>query len=76
MIVREGKVLKIMSEARFNQNIGKLCLNEKTGTLHIVGKCCHAKVLYDKTPIFENIDEALASETRYAKHCKLCFKDK
>jgi len=74
--VDERIALKIMSESQFKKNIGKLYLNEGTGTLHIVGNCCHAKVLHDNSLIFENVDEALASETRYMRHCKLCFRDK
>lgn len=54
----------------------KYYLNEKTGKLHIINGCCHAKHIPANAKCFETEDEAISKETRYMSYCKICFKEK
>ena len=54
----------------------KYYLNEKTGKLHIIGKCCHSKYIPINGKCFETEDEAIRSEMRYMAYCRICFKEK
>lgn len=54
----------------------KYYLNENTGRLHIIGKCCHTKHLPPNAKCFATEDEAISSETRFMSYCKKCFKEK
>ncbi len=53
----------------------KFYLNEGTGTLHIIGGCPHAKTVPSNAKTYETIDEVIAENTRYVRHCKRCFKE-
>lgn len=62
-----------MSTEEISNLKGKYFLNGST--LHIIGKCHHTKHMCKPAKIFDSEDDAIASETRYMKYCKLCFKD-
>ncbi len=51
-------------------------VNSNTGTLHIIGGCCHSETIPKDLKIFKSEDEAIAENQRYMKHCKLCFQNK
>lgn len=53
----------------------KYYLNENTGTLHKVNGCCNSKNIPKDAKCFKTEDEAIKSETKYFKHCKICFKE-
>lgn len=51
------------------------CLNARTGTLHKTGMCRYSREGFTEIKYFETEDEAISSETKYMKHCKICFKE-
>ena len=54
----------------------KYYLNENTNTLHKINGCCHSKHISKDTKCFMTEDEVIEKETKYFKHCQLCFKEK
>ena len=53
----------------------KYYLNETGMTLHKVNGCRHSRHIPKGAKCFKTEDEAIKSETKYFKHCKLCFKE-
>lgn len=51
-------------------------VNPNTGTLHIIGGCCHSKTVPKDLKIYKAEDEAITENQLYMKRCKLCFKQK
>lgn len=53
----------------------KYYFNGKTKTLHKIGACHFTKHLPEDAKRFKTEDEVIKAETKYFKHCKLCFKE-
>ena len=54
----------------------KYMLNTGTGTLHIVGYCCHTKGSHLDKVFFETEQEAYNYAGKQIKFCKICDKVK
>jgi len=54
--------------------VAKYFVNPNTGTLHMVGGCCHSKIVPKDSRQYGTEDEAISYEQKYMKHCKICFK--
>lgn len=53
----------------------KYYLNETSMTLHKIGGCRYSNHIQKGAKCFKTEDEAIKSETKYFKYCKLCFKE-